>query len=761
MHVDDADKTILKQWIIPKLEKISDADADVLADYVIALVTTDESDEAVKQSCLDALPDFLHDHTGPFIDEVINAIRNKSYLSSPELPAPALPSAPSLSAEAAPFNPPTGPSAGTIRQTHLPSLLNGLQNGKGDQSRKRSYNDRETSEPRDVRDSHYNRGDRPFKQAARRGGRNSRGGFGGPDINMGSMAGFGGMPNSMAPMSNIPALSTSGGFQAFDPANPMSSFLAMTAMGMGLPGMPSMAFAGSPPFGQSGSNNQALPPGRKERCKDYDTKGYCVIGSLCPYEHGEGGAAPFVIPPSSDEYDPNQASLAIEPQKSAHGQRGLQGNRGGFRGRGGGSTGGRARAPFSQAGPTTDRSNTTVVVEQIPEEKFSEDAVRGFFSEFGTIVDVQMQPYKRLAIVKFNDHLSASRAYNSPKVIFDNRFVKVYWYKPESLPTLPGNANANANGAIKASSPPVVKGKDEEMFDAAEVEKKQAEAQKAYEEKVKRRQEADAQREELQKQLRAKDEEKRKLLEKLGKKAGEKVKTAEDTPMESNDSALIDQLSSLQAEALNLGTHGDVSPFSSRGRGRGGYRGRGAFAPRARGYYGSYRGAYRGRGFTGSPFGTARGGVKRWDSRPKRIAANGAEPGSQKDEALREYLLNNFDFESIDQHPDRKDAQIITFKERYVAEKFIDESSEIPDVGQLELSWVTNTPAASAAQTEAASKAEPVSAEQLESEGDVDMEEQAEHMEQTEQTNGGTDTAVNGGDADYDVADDEDRWMAA
>lgn len=33
------------------------------------------------------------------------------------------------------------------------------------------------------------------------------------------------------------------------------------------------------------------------------------------------------------------------------------------------------------------------------------------------------------------------------------------------------------------------------------------------------------------------------------------------------------------------------------------------------------------------------------------------------------------------------------------------------------------------------------------------------------QTNGGEDTNshgnVNGGDADYDVADDEDRWMAA
>ena len=39
----------------------SDADAEVLADYVIALVKTDDTDEAVEQSCLESLPDFLQD----------------------------------------------------------------------------------------------------------------------------------------------------------------------------------------------------------------------------------------------------------------------------------------------------------------------------------------------------------------------------------------------------------------------------------------------------------------------------------------------------------------------------------------------------------------------------------------------------------------------------------------------------------------------------------------------------------------------------
>ena len=52
------------------------------------------------------------------------------------------------------------------------------------------------------------------------------------------------------------------------------------------------------------------------------------------------------------------------------------------------------RADFSQAGPNHDRSITTIVVEQIPEERFDEQSVRDFFTEFGNIEEVTMQPYK-------------------------------------------------------------------------------------------------------------------------------------------------------------------------------------------------------------------------------------------------------------------------------------------------------------------------------------------------------------------------------
>lgn len=41
----------------------SDADAEVLADYVIALVVADDPEATIKRNCIDSLSDFLQDST--------------------------------------------------------------------------------------------------------------------------------------------------------------------------------------------------------------------------------------------------------------------------------------------------------------------------------------------------------------------------------------------------------------------------------------------------------------------------------------------------------------------------------------------------------------------------------------------------------------------------------------------------------------------------------------------------------------------------
>lgn len=470
--------------------------------------------------------------------------------------------------------------------------------------------------------------------------RRGRGGFdqrGGRAAQSSMNQGFQGMGGQQMPQMPTPPP----GMPPFDPNNPLAALLAMQAMGLpAIPGMPQLPFAGSPTGFQQQGESQA-PRRTGERCRDYDTKGFCALGASCPYEHGNE----VIVPNSVEEYDPNNASLEgsnqDQPQNRRHNERGRgrgrgRGDRGAFRGGRG------ARADFSAAGPNNDRSITSVVVEQIPEDKFDEQSVRDFFSEFGTIEEVNMQAYKRLAIIKFSDYASARRAYDSPKVIFDNRFVKVYWYKPDSLPKPSGYQNG---GGERKRAEDDVEMQEEEKIDPVEFAKQQEEKQRAHDEKQKRIKEAEAQREELEKKLKAQAEERNKLMAKLAAKERAKsgtsgaavpandVANGDAVKPTSQTEALKAKLAELEKEAESIGLNPNEEPwqgFPTRGRGRGGYRGRGGFQPR-----GAWRGGRGG-------FAPRGGAVMRLDNRPKKVAVvfpNGEEMGPEKDEALRQYLL--------------------------------------------------------------------------------------------------------------------------
>ena len=156
------------------------------------------------------------------------------------------------------------------------------------ESRKRPYND--AQENGDRGNAHYTRGDRQTKQPRRgRGGRGdslgSRGGRNGfqevgfPFNNAGSPP----LPSSFSNMPNVPLPQGI----PFDPNDPISAILALQAMGLPpIPGVPPIPQAGSPnghpEFGGQGSAGLR----KRERCRDYDTQGYCARGDSCPYEHG-------------------------------------------------------------------------------------------------------------------------------------------------------------------------------------------------------------------------------------------------------------------------------------------------------------------------------------------------------------------------------------------------------------------------------------------------------------------------------------------
>lgn len=620
----------------------SDADGDVLAEYVLALLRHDGDINTVRQLCLSEIPDFLQEDTEVFVRDVFDAIQYRSYI-----PGAAPPRRPSI-----PFAPPSGPS---IPMYSNPGI--GGPPGQQNMSRKRTFNERGDG---DSQDRGFQPGPdsngRVYKQARGGGSMTGRGQFGNsgrgsfdagrsgyppsrPSINSQGISpeGFAGMPTMPSPPP---------GFPPMDPNNPLASLLSMQAMGFPLPGMPMPDPRASP---------RPMVSQRKERCRDYDQKGFCARGNTCPFEHGEHSVW---IPPAqkTDEYDPTKALMT-----SVEGPGGFDKFRGSDRGRGRGvnqrgngqfvhPSRRNGRAEFSSDKPNYDKSHTTIVVENIPEESFTEEAVREFFSEFGKIVEVDMRPYKRLAIVKFDDWVAANTAYKSPKVIFDNRFVKVYWFvSQDSLPKPPlvRESNGAQNGKSNAGAPVPVKPVSEPQIDPEEFARKQQEAQKIHDEKLKKSQDMEAAKKELERRqeelLKRQAEEKRKLIEKIAAKSkssttppgGSKNGILAPGEPRSQTDLLKEQLAALEAEAQAMGIDPSApedgwGATRGRGRGRGGYRGRGNYVPRA-------RGGYRGRG--GAPF-VPGGRSFNLDNRPKKVGLVGVDfSDAEKDESLRQYLL--------------------------------------------------------------------------------------------------------------------------
>ncbi|KAM4056621.1 PWI domain-containing protein [Hirsutella rhossiliensis] len=639
MLFPEGDAPPLKAWIVKRIENTSDADSDVLAEYVIALLKHDGDQPAIRKLCEQEIPDFLTEDPKAFLDDVFEAIKHRSYIpggAPPEEPSPE----------------PDSQSA----QAHAGS-------------RKRAFGDEADSLDDGQRDQSY--GDHRSVKQPRRGARR------GPEDNRGSKQGGFGSMNLPAPPAGMPQ---------FDVNNPMEAFMQMQAMGMpfaGLQGYPQLNFGGRP---------QRHQPKRKGRCRDFDTKGFCSRGSTCIYDHGNES---IYVPPSAsngEEYDPNDAVMQMPTMPhqgnpllyASDGPRG----RGGRKSRGNVHRGGRrggGRALFSADGPVHDRTKSTIVVENIPEECFSEDQVCGFFSQFGNIVEVSMQPYKHLAVVKYDKWAAANDAYRSPKVIFDNRFVKVFWYKEETDNTLNDVTN---NLQFNADAGPAVRGPEPEV-DLEDLNRRQEEAQRQHRERQAKREELERQRQELEKkqqdllakhqaeteQLRAR------LTEKNGSDAGSGTSATE---------LLRAQLAALEQEAKILGLDPSAAEDGGAPGFRGGYRGRGAHrgrgAPRG-------RGIHRGQGARHAAY--AQYSI---DNRPRKLAVHGVDfTPPDKDEVLRHFLLNLGEFESVETTPS---VTHVSFQDRKTAEKFYYSlhGKELPGVeGRLDLAWVNAGAAAAAA----------------------------------------------------------------
>lgn len=83
----------------------------------------------------------------------------------------------------------------------------------------------------------------------------------------------------------------------------------------------------------------------------------------------------------------------------------------------------------------------------------------------------------------------------------------------------------------------------------------------------------------------------------------------------------------------------------------------------------------------------------RLDNRPKTVAVSFSEGTySDHDEALRQWLLfNGSESATLTKHPNKQDAALVAFPERYLGENFMNAASSptFPLAGKVELSWYT------------------------------------------------------------------------
>jgi RNA-binding protein 26 len=156
------------------------------------------------------------------------------------------------------------------------------------QSRKRPYNDRS-----EDGGSGEMQGDRHMKQMRRGNGRNGRADAVGVRNGRGGFHLAGSSAAAQTTALSFADLPISPPGLPFDPSDPLAAMMAMQAMALpGFAGMAPLPQAMSPTgFGQFGVQPLQLPSimsntQMKQRCRDYDNKGYCTRGNSCPFEHG-------------------------------------------------------------------------------------------------------------------------------------------------------------------------------------------------------------------------------------------------------------------------------------------------------------------------------------------------------------------------------------------------------------------------------------------------------------------------------------------
>uniref|UniRef100_A0A8C9S1L7 RNA binding motif protein 27 n=1 Tax=Scleropages formosus TaxID=113540 RepID=A0A8C9S1L7_SCLFO len=273
------------------------ADPSALANYVVALVKKDKPERDLKALCADQLDVFLQKETTGFVDKLFECLTTKNYLASTELPAKELlkldtkPSAPKLEEkEEVPFS----LMARDDRRRDDRKRRDGDRYGKGGES----YRDRHDRRAGNARGRSYScsrsrsrsgsRGKNGDKEHSR--GKEHRSKFEQERKEQESY-----IPTTLAPCGTLqpqqqqppPPL-----LPMLSPHHTLSSGAAATtpsSVTVVAPAhLPDSTTESWSNYFSSHTDGKTFGKGLapKRRCRDYDEKGFCVRGDLCPFDHG-------------------------------------------------------------------------------------------------------------------------------------------------------------------------------------------------------------------------------------------------------------------------------------------------------------------------------------------------------------------------------------------------------------------------------------------------------------------------------------------
>ncbi|XP_056911505.1 RNA-binding protein 27 isoform X2 [Takifugu flavidus] len=298
----------LKSWLAKLLEPICDADPSALANYVVALVKKDKPEKELKALCADQLEVFLQKETMAFVDKLFECLSTKSYLGIPSDKDVSKEEVKPVVVKSDAVEPETPEEDRENRRRKSPPRnRSDFSDSRGRDDRKRDERKRRDPDRhgKSLSDSHRERERHERRRGSPRGRSYSR---------SRSRSGSRGKSRDRRDFkskfdverkdSDCYNSSTQSGSQQPHPPpllplpTPPHPFSSSSSSGAGscpvatpahLPDSTTDSWSGY--YGAQRQDGVSKPFGSKSaslkhRCRDYDEKGFCVRGDLCPFDHG-------------------------------------------------------------------------------------------------------------------------------------------------------------------------------------------------------------------------------------------------------------------------------------------------------------------------------------------------------------------------------------------------------------------------------------------------------------------------------------------